>query len=44
LNADQRWRLVIAAVKAMQHPIQPGNGEGCAEAWVGIVFSDAAVE
>ncbi len=44
LDADQRRRLVVAAVKAAQNPVKTGNRNRRAEARVGIVFRDAAVK
>ena len=40
---EQRRRLVVAAVKSAQDPVQPWDSDGSADTWVGGIFADGVL-
>ena len=43
-EGEQRWRLVEATVEAAEDPVESGEAQGYAEAWVGFVFGELALK
>ena len=43
-GGEQRRRLIVAAVEAAEDPVELGDADGYAEAGVGFVFGELALE
>ncbi len=43
-EGEQRRRLIEASVEAAEDPVEFGNAEGRADAWVDLVFGELALE